>query len=298
MWAEKYDRDVKDIFAVQDEITKEIITALQIQLTEGEQAGVYASGTDNLEAYLKAMEANWLMLQSSKEGVLKSRKLAEEAIALDPEYAFAYKVLGSSHAITVQLGMSKNPRETLNRTIGMLRKAIELDHSLAMAHISLGFWSLYARQYDTALAEANRGLELGSNMADVIHGYAIIITFLGKPEEAVPFFREALRLNPYPPSGHLRLFGVALRDSGQYEEAIAQAKKATELEPNDLISWAVLASSLSLGGHEEDARAAAKEILRISPNFSVASYEKRSPHKDKAVAKRYCDALRAAGLPE
>jgi tetratricopeptide (TPR) repeat protein len=135
-------------------------------------------------------------------------------------------------------------------------------------------------------------------LADVILGYAITISFLGKPEEAIPYFKEAFRLNPYPPSGHLRLFGVALRDGGHYEEAIAQAKKATQLEPNDLISWAVLASALSLGGYEEEARSAAKEILRISPNFSVASYEKRSPHKDKAVAKRYCDALRAAGLPE
>jgi adenylate cyclase len=298
IWAEKYDRDVKDIFAVQDEITKKIITALQIQLTEGEQASVYASGTDNLGAYLKAMEANWLTSQSSKEGVLKAQKLAEEAIALDPEYAFAYRVLGSSHGITVQLGMSKDPQETLKLTFGLFRKAIELDDSLATAHSSLGIYSLYARQYDTALAEGKRGMELQPNLPDVVISYAIILTFLGKPEEAIPFFREALRLNPNPPSVYLRLFGLALRDSGQYEEAIVQAKKATKQEPNDLISWAALASSLSLGGHEEEARAAAKEILRISPNFSAASYTKRSPHKDRAVVKRSYDALRAAGLPD
>jgi adenylate cyclase len=298
MWAEKYDREFKDIFAIQDEITKKIITALQIQLTEGEQAGAYASGTHNLEAYLKAMEANWLNSQSSKESVLKARKLAEEAVALDPKYAFAYRVLGSTHGIAVQLGMSKNPRQSLKRAFGLFRKAIELDDSLATAHTSLGIYSLYARQYDTALAEGKRGIELAPNLPDVVMSYAAILTFLGKPEEAIPFFKEGLRLTPNPPSAYLRLFGVALRDSGQYKEAIAQAQKATEQEPNDLISWAVLASSLSLGGHEEEARAAAKEILRISPNFSVASYEKRSPHKDKAVVKRYCDALRAAGLPE
>jgi adenylate cyclase len=298
MWAEKYDRDVKDIFAVQDEITKKIITALQIQLTEGEQAGVYASGTDNLDAYLKVMEANWLTSQSSKEGVRKAQKLAEEAIAFDSGYAFAHKVLGSSHAITVQLGISKNPGKSLEKAFGLFRKAIELDDSLASAHSALGVFSLYARQYDTALAEGKRAIELGPNMADVVVSYAVILTFLGKPNEAIPYFNEALRLNPNPPSAYFRVFGLALRDSGQYDEAIVQAQKATAQEPNDLISWAVLASALSLGGHEKEARAAAKEILRISPNFSVASYEKRSPHKDREVVKRYCDALREAGLPE
>ncbi len=298
IWAEKYDRQVKDIFTVQDEITKKIITALQIELTEGEQANVYASGTDSLEAYLKVMEANWLNSQSSKEGILKARKLAEEAIVLDPEYAFAYRVLGSNHGMSVVIGISKNPRESLKHALELFRKAIELDDSLATAHSSLGVYSLFARQYDTALAEGKRGIELQPNLPDVVISYATILTYLGKPEEAIPFFKEGLRFTPNPPSVYLRLFAIALRDSGQYEKAIAQAQKATEKEPNSLISWITLVSSLRLGGYEEEARTVAKEILRISPNFSVASLEKRSPHKDRSVAKRYCDALRDAGLPE
>jgi len=298
VWAEKYDRHVKDIFAVQDEITKKIITALQIELTEGEQAHVYASGTDNLEAYLKAMEANWLNSQSSKEGILKARKLAEEAIVLDPKYAFAYRVLGSNHGVSLVVGMSKNPRESLKQALELFRKAIKLDDSLATAHSSLGIYSMYARQYDTALAEGKRAIELQPNLPDVVISYASILSWLGKPEEAISFFKEGLRLTPKPPTAYLRLFAGALRDSGQYEEAIAQAQKATEQEPNDLISWITLVSSLSLEGREEDARTAAKEILRIKPNFSVGSYEKRAPQKDRATVKRYCDALRAAGLPE
>ncbi|MGD9239899.1 MAG: adenylate/guanylate cyclase domain-containing protein [Desulfobacterales bacterium] len=298
MWAEKYDRHVEDIFAVQDEITKKIITALQIELTEGEQANVYSSGSDNLEAYLKAMEANWLNSQSSKEGILKARKLAEEAIALDPEYAFAYRVLGSNHGMSLAIGMSKNPRESLKHALELFRKAIELDDLLATAHSSLGIYSMYARQYDTALAEGKRAIELQPNLPDVVICYATILSWLGKPEEAIPFFKEGLRLTPKPPTAYLRLFAGALRDSGQYEAAIAQAQKATEQEPNDLISWVTLVSSLSLEGREEEARTAAKEILRIRPNFSVASYEKRAPQKDRATVKRFGDALRAAGLPE
>jgi len=298
LWAERYDRELKDIFALQDEITKKIITALQVKLTEGEQASIHARGTNNLEAYLKVIKANWLYSQSTKDGVLKARQLAEEAIALDSNYAFAYRVLGSTHGMAIWVGLSKNPRESLKRAIKLFRKAIELDDSLAVAHAALGYWLIYVRQYDTALAEGKRAFELQSSSADAIHGYATILSMIGEPEEAIPLYKEALRLNPKPPNTYIRLFGIALRDSGQYEKAIVQAKKAVDQEPNDLIANVVLTSSLSLAGHEEEARAAAKEIMRLNPKFSVARWQKRSPHKDRAVVKRYCNALRKAGLPE
>jgi adenylate cyclase len=298
IWAEKYDRDFNDIFAVQDEITKKIITALQVKLTEGEQAVVYAKGTDNLEAYLKVMKARWLYLQGTKEGVLKSQGLAEGAIALDPDYAFAYKTLGGVHGTLLWLGLSKNPEESLKRAIELHRKAIELDDSLAIAHAYLGYWLIMTRQYDKGIAEGERAVALEPSSADVIQAHAAILTFAGRREEAIPLFKEALRLNPKPPNLYLINYGVALRDSGRYEEAIAQGKRATEKEPNNFIAYVVLASSYSLAGREEEARAAAKEILRINPKFSVARIQKLSPHKDRAVAKRFCDTLRKAGLPD
>ena len=296
LWAERYDRNLKDIFSLQDEITKEIITALQVKLTEGEHVRVYSKGTENLNAYLKVMEANWLYQQGSKDGILKARKLAEEAIALDPDYAFAYKTLGSTHLIYAFL--SKNPKESIKRAIELFQKAIELDNSLAIAHSGLASCLSFERKYDKAIAEGKLALELDPNSADVIFGYAFLLSMAGEPEEAIPFFREALRLNPIPPSMHIRLFAIALRDSGQYEEAIAQAKRATEQGPNDLVAWVVLTSSYSLAGREEEARSAAKEILRINPKFSVARYQKVSPQKDRDAVKRYCDALRKAGLPD
>ena len=107
IWAERYDRQLKDIFAVQDDITKNIVTALQVQLTEGEQARVYTKGTDNLQAYLKAMRGWWYQQQSTRDGVLRAQKLAEEAIDLDPNYAFAYYLLGATEYSFVWLGLSK-----------------------------------------------------------------------------------------------------------------------------------------------------------------------------------------------
>ncbi len=117
--------------------------------------------------------------------------------------------------------------------------------------------------------------------------------------EAIPLFEEALRLNPKPQNVYLRHYAAALRNLGRYEDAIAQAKKAIEKETNDLIAWIFLTSSYNLAGREKDARAAAKEILRINPQFSVASIKKTSPNQDRAPVKRFCDALlRIAGLPD
>jgi adenylate cyclase len=298
LWAEKYDRELKEIFSLQDEITKKIISSLQVKLTEGEQAYVYAKGTDNLEAYLNAMKANWLNLNGTKDGVLKALDLAEEAIDLDPNYAFAYKVLGGAHGVTLWLQMSKNPRETLKRTIELHQRSVELNDSLAIAHAALGYWLMYVRQHDKAVAEGERAFILEPGSADTIHVYAAILTYAGRRKEAIPLFEEALRLNPKPPTAYLRHYGVALRDSGLYKEANAQAERAIKNEPDDLIAWVLLVSSLSLSGREEEARAAAKEVMRINPKFSVARIQKLTPHKDRAVAKRFGDGLRKAGLPE
>jgi len=298
MWAEKYDRDIKDIFAIQDEITKKIITSLQVKLTEGEQAVVYAKGTENLEAYLKAMKAHFLYLQGTKEGVLEAKKLAEEAIALDPNYAFAYKVLGGAEGMTIWLGLSKNPRESLKSAIHLHQKAIELDDSLALAHGALGYWLIIARQHDKAVAEAERAIALEPNSADVIQVYAMILMYVGKQREAIPLFEEAFRLNPKPPNSYLRHYAANLRDLGLYEEAIAQVKRAVEKEPNDLLSFMVLTTCYSQAGREEEARAAAKEVLRINPKFSAARMQRTVPHKNRAIAKRFGDSLRKAGLPD
>jgi adenylate cyclase len=298
LWAEKYDREFKEIFSLQDEITKKIISSLEVELTEGEQAYVYAKGTDNLEAYLKATKANWLLQNGTKDGVLKALDLAEEAIDLDSNYAFAYKVLGTANGVMLWLQMSKNPRETLKRTIELHRRSVELNDSLAIAHAGLGYWLMFVRQHDKAVAEGERAYILEPGSADTIHVYAAILTYAGKRKEAIPLFEEALRLNPKPPTLYLRHYGVALRDSGLYKEANAQAERAIKNEPDDLIAWVLLVSSLSQSGREEEARAAAKEVVRINPKFSVARIQKLTPHKDRAVAKRFGDSLRKAGLPD
>jgi adenylate cyclase len=296
LWAERYDRELKDLFSVQDDITKNIITAVHVKLTDGERARVFAKGTSNLHAYLKTAEAQWHMFHHTKDGVLRARPLAEDAIAMDPNYPHAYMTLGVVHGVMVWLGMSQSPGDSMKRCIELMQKAVALDDSFGEAHASLGYWLVMARQYDRAVAEGERGMALDPNSDRVLQFYAATLMFVGRREEAIPLFREALRINPKPPNVYYRQFGACLRDSGRYEEAIAVAKKAIVQEPKDTIAYMVLASSCQLAGREEEAREAAKELLRINPAFSLERLAQTTPHKDRAVADRFIEALRKAGL--
>jgi adenylate cyclase len=296
LWAERYDRTVKDMFTIQDEITKNIITALQVKLTEGEQARVYAKGTENLGAYLKIMEANWLLQQSTKEQVIKARQLAEEAISLDSNYALAYSVLGHYHIMDMWLGLSKSPKESIMRAIELYQKAITLDSSLAHARIRLGYiYAAMVRQHDKGIAEGEKALALAPNSADFVNMYAIILTYAGRWHEAIPLFREALRLNPKPPNNYYRHFAVVLRETGQYDEAVSLLKKAIRQEPDDIFSHLVLTSVYSYAGRQEEARAAAAEVLRIKPTFRIEQLP-QGTHRDLAIVERENEALRNAGL--
>ncbi len=296
VWAERYNRKPKDIFAVQDEITQHIITALQVKLTDGEQARIHSKGTTNLDAYMRVMEAMYLVLQTTIEGTIKARQLAEEAVSLDPNYASAYSALASVTLTEGWLGLSKYPQESLKQSMELLKKAIALDDSFAAARSTLGYALVMARRYDEGLAQAERALELEPTSADIIYFYATILLFIGRGEEAIPFFQSAIRLNPKPPNTYIRHLASAYRDTGRYEEAISLVKKAIEREPRDIISHIILTATYGMAGREEEARVAADEILKINPHFSLERFVKIHPYKDPVMRDRYYNSLRKAGL--
>jgi len=238
----------------------------------------------------------WHSFQSTIEGNIRARQLAEEAIALDPNYALAYRALGSVTMVDVWLGLSRDPKESLKRCVDLYEKAIALDDSLAAVHAALGYCFTMMRQYDRALVEGERAISLEPSSADVLFFHASILHFIGRGKEAIAWFRKALRLNPKPPNTYYRHFGGALRDSGQYEEAIALQRKAIKQEPNDPLSYIVMASCYGLSGRMEEARVAATEVLRINPKFSLEQFAKATPHKDPHLRERFIDSLRKAGL--
>jgi adenylate cyclase len=295
LWAERYDRDLKDIFALQDEITLKITTALQVKLTTGEQGRLMAKGTTNLEAYLKALQAREHSQRMTKEGNAAARKLAEEIIALDPKYPRGYLVLAITHNIDIALGLSESPSQSADRGIELAKKAISLDDSNSFAYSALGVSYVMARQYDKGVAEAERAVGLDPNSAENLFVLAFVLCNAGRPEEAIPLIESAERLNPIPLPLQLGWMALAYRLTGRYEKAIEAAKRAIRFESNYQFAHVTLIASYIALGHEKEARAEAAELLRINPNFSVG-HVKRMPFKNQAENDRLADALYKAGL--
>jgi adenylate cyclase len=296
LWADRYDREWKELFAIQDEITKQIISALQVKITWGEISSAFARGTENLEAYMKASEAIWYCSQGTIEAVNRARQLAQEAVALDPKYPTAYLALGLVHMLDAMLGLSKNRKESLESSNKMLQRAVKLDPSFTKARGVLAFNLVMLSRHDEAVAEGERCYQLEPNSAAGLYWYGMILISVGRVEEAASLLKEALRLNPIPPNVYLRSIAIALRELGRYEEAIAYLKRAVEREPNDFLAYYGLAATYSMAGRMEEARAAAKEVLRINPR--ITRHYTTFPIKDPVARERLAEALGKAGLPD
>jgi len=296
LWAERYDRDLKDIFGLQDEIAMKILTALQIRLTEGEQARMLAKGTDNLDAYLKFLQGREYVYRLDKDANVLGRQICEELIALEPGFAGPYVVLALSHIIDAWYGSSTSPAESLTKAMELAQKAVGLDDSLAAAHGILSFVFTMKREHQKAIAEGERAVVLNPNGADAYVYLAMAFTFGGRPEEAIPLFEKAIRLNPIPPIGYFLQLAIAYRETRQYEDSIAAYKKVLHRSPNNLFAYIGLAGTYSLLDREKEARAAAKEVLRINPKFSLEYFAKTLPYKNQVDKEFLIDALRKAGL--
>ena len=296
LWSERYDRDLKDIFALQDEITMKIMTALQVKLTEGQTARLTARGTKNLEAYLKCLEGREHLARINKESNALAREKLKEAIALDPNFPAAYRFLGATHFIDIWVRATDSPKRSMGKTIEFLKKAISLDPSYGDAHGFLGFVLVYARQYEMAVAEAEKGVALTPSSASSYGYLANVLRCVGRSEEAIQAYKKAFRMNPFPPTNLIYGLGVAYLFTGQCEEAIGQCLKAVHLEPKSVLNHVVLTAVYGACGREEDARSQAKELLKIQPNFTVEYFGKQLTIKNQADRELLLDGLRKAGL--
>ncbi len=299
LWAERYDRELKDIFAVQDEITMSILTALRVKLTVGEQARFYTRGTNNLEAYLKVMKAYEHIMQFNKNDNELGRQLYKEAIALDPNYANAYADLAWTHWCDVGFGWTKTPRESIKKIMELNMRAISMDEINANAHIGLGSIYSLIGEFEKAMAEAEKAIALEPNGADVNALYGMILAWAGRSDQAIERHEKAERLNPISPAWYYLSQAIAYRCAGKYEKAIESAKKFLKKSPKNIGALLNLTAAYILTGRVEGASAVTEEILKVSPKFSLDQWAKLIGPRyknNKADFKLFIDALRKAGL--
>jgi tetratricopeptide (TPR) repeat protein len=296
LWAERYDRKLKDLFVLQDEITMKIMAALRVKLTAGENFHQWERGTNNLEAYLKLLQARQV-LNYTKEGVIGSQQLIKEAIAIDPQYAMAYRNLGVTYVIEHMMVLTKSPEQSLVRAMEMAQKAISLDGTLAEAHALVGRIYLAKGQYEKAIFEGEKACALDPNSDHVLAAFAYSLQHVGRPEEAIEFYEKAIRLDPIPPNWFLFELGNTYRDAGRYEEAIETYKKVLKRLPNNHWVFLNLTITYSISGREEEARAAAAEALKIKPKLSAEYFINLQPYKNLVYKEYLIDILRKAGVP-
>jgi TolB-like protein/class 3 adenylate cyclase len=294
LWAERYDRDLKDIFAVQDEITLKILSALEVRLTEGEQALLQKKGTNNLQVYLKLLQGNYYIEDVRPENVPKARRIFEDVISQEPNYASAYELLALTHYVDVLLGTTKSPKESLRKAAALAKKCLSIDAFHGPAYALLGHIIILKGDWDKGISLLNKAVELEPSGADS-HGWlGLGLNFAGRPEEAIPIIKKALRLNPFASAGYFNAMAIAYRMIGQYDKAIEYLESGIQRNPDHFFAHLNLSACYILADREEEARAEAKEVLRINPNFSIDKFAKTLQLKNQEEKKKLIGALRKA----
>ncbi len=299
-WAERYDRDLADIFAVQDEITRNIVTALDVHLRKGEQARFWSSGTENLEAWECVRLGSDLLDAYRAEDVPEAKRLSQRAIDLDPEYAIAWVLLAACHFHAAD--DSRHPEEERERALKSVRnyaqQALKLDPSCAEAYSMLGLYYLSVREFEAAAQNANKSVELAPNHAFNIANSAVILNKCGQPKRAMERIRKAMRLSPVYPTWFLVILGQASRLVGMTDTAIDAYSELISREPDSLVGHVCLTSIFGELNREKESNASAAEVLKVNPDFSIKKYMEGLSYRDPAEAARFEEGLRKAGLPE
>ncbi len=307
LWAERYDRDLQDIFAVQDEITREIVVAMDVQLREGEQHRVWSSGTQNIEAWECVRLATDAALGGAAEGQPKARELLDRAIELDPDYAIAWAMRGWLHFTEADVGGGLGGRSGVGAKFDEAQaaafrcghRALEIDPNCAEAYGILALTHLNAGAHDRAIEMCEKAIALAPNSPEILGGVAsAVMRKSGRPERGAELVKKAMRLSPFYRPGMLRALGNNYRGSGRLEEAVACYRESLRRETGYLAAYVNLASALGELGRLDEASEAAREVLEQEPDFSTNAYTKGLSYRNPSELERIADGLRRAGLPE
>jgi adenylate cyclase len=300
LWGERYDRDLEDVFAVQEDVARSVASALAVTLGPEEHQRLSRAPTENLVAYdiyLRNRARPW---PPTRDNILSARNAYRRIMEIDPSFAGGHAGLSMTYSFAIMFGHSERPRDDLRVALELATAAVTLDGEFAQGYSALGLAHSVAGQHDEAVMRARRGIELQPGDADCHFFLAFAQMFAGQAEQACEAMATALRLDPQYVNGpYLNVLGVASFCAGHYEEAIAAFDRNIERGgPLAPPAVAFRAASYSAAGHGKEAQAAARELLSFYPGFSLAGFRMAYLFKDTGVTNRLLDALRKAGLPE
>jgi adenylate cyclase len=298
LWAERYDRDLEDIFDIQDEITQEITTALQVQLTEGEQVRLRRRQTTSLAAWDLYVRARTNFFKLTPEALVQTREQLDRALELDPEFTAPWSLLAWVHHAEGGLGWSASSDASFEAGANAALKALEIDDANGDALSILGAIRTHQRRYDEGEEAGRKAIDLSPSTSDAYVQYARLMNLTGRAEQAKILIEKAMRLCPIYPALYLSQLALSYRMLGLYEQAIAANLEVLSRTPENAFSDLRLAACYMETGREEEARFHIREALRKNPQYTLAQVRVVEPHRDEGDMSRYLDSLRLAGLPE
>jgi adenylate cyclase len=297
LWAERFDRELTDIFATQDEVVEKIVAALAVNLTQGEAQRLRRRGTASVEAYETWLRGRELLSRSTREAIAQAKAMYRRAIEIDPNFAAPHAGLSLATISDYVSDWAADPEEALDEAERWARRALELDDQEPVSHMALGNVMLWRRNHDGALAEFGRMIALDPNFAQGHSATGLALMYAGRAAEALEAFAIAKRLDPHSPSIVLHFLAQANFSLGRYEAAAEHLHERIARTPATDSSRMLLAACYGHRGRVDEARAAWAGLMKVNPDFSLAQRARVLPYKEPRDFQRIAEGLAKAGLP-
>jgi TolB-like protein/cytochrome c-type biogenesis protein CcmH/NrfG len=297
IWSERYDRELTEIFALQDEITASVTAAIEPKLLAAEAIRSQRRSSDHVDAWdlvMRALTHYWRITTTDSRIAIE---LLRQAVERYPNYGPAHSMLAFALLVSNHLGYIPEKGHDLAYAAGLAHRAAQLDDDDPWAHVALGYLAFTARQTDDAVREYRRALDLNPNFATAYGYLGWALVFDGQGDEAVQNFQQALRMSPHDP---LRAFfcsgtSVAHYYGGRYDEAVSWARTAIQLRPEFTAAHRILCASLAMAGREQETRAAMGRLRELQPNVSIEWIKQYVPYTARAMP-HFLEGMRKAGL--
>ncbi len=296
LWSEKYDRRLRNVFDVQDDITSNVVKALSVRLTEEERRRTARRYTTSIDAYDDFLRGQALYVRHTRDDNLRAREYYRQAIDRDAGFARAYSAIALTYVAEQRYGWADASRESLEKALELARKGVALDDELPQAYWVLGYVHTFRQEYAEAARAANRALELDPNFADSYLTLAVSKLYFGKPEEALRLVQKAMLLNPRYPAAYASVLGQIHYFTGDYERALPALREAVERNISLRTPHVFLIAALSKLQRMEEAGWAVEQLKAIAPDLRAANVAEMLPIQDAALVEAMQRHLERAGL--
>jgi adenylate cyclase len=297
IWAERFDRDLTDIFAVQDELTKEIIAALKVKLTPENKNRLARRGTIDVEAYNLFLRGREHAFLHTRSGNLEARKLLERAVTINSDFAAALAFIAFTHVNDYINGWADLAERSLQTGLEIAQRAVQVDEEEPQARFVVGVALLWSRKHDRALVELQRSVAIAPNFAEAHLAIAHVLIYSGDAAGAIDSLDTGMRLDPLYRDIALYFLAEARISLGQFDEAVAALKLRLQRDSNSASSYALLASCYGHLGRIAEAQAVWAEVMKIAPDFSIERRRRILPFRNPDHFEYRIEGMRKAGIP-